>query len=451
KVGQASIGGIDFNIPELGFPLLAGRVYDSRNTCEGGFGGGWSMPHEPSNVQAEFTYEPSEGWGEDARGGLWTTYYLISYSRKVFALRIGDGVFKFRMEVNPKTSFMRPIMDSYNPMTVSYIPIDDTTGMLETLDAGSEVFLFSDDGGTLADGDGNPYNPTRYRLTLEDGTVYIISKDKGIESITDPYGHDISYSDTQIAHSSGDVLTIERDTGARIESITDQLGRTIEYHYDENGMLQQVIQKGGGGSYATRVLEAYAYNQGLVGEKPTLKDIIAPDGTRLGTFEYDSSGRKTGLIDHEGNRVIFGYDAPNHEYAVTDRRGNATTYTYDSDGNVTSVTDPEGNTERYIYDADGYLLSKTNALGYTNSFTYDADGNVLTETGPLGNSMTYTYDSQDNRLSETDPLGHTRAYSYDSYGKALTATDALGHTTSFDYDADGNQTGITDALGNTTT
>jgi hypothetical protein len=60
KVGQASIGDMDVNIPELGYPLLVGRVYDSRNRRDGSFGPGWSLPHEAANVQAEYTYSPSK-------------------------------------------------------------------------------------------------------------------------------------------------------------------------------------------------------------------------------------------------------------------------------------------------------------------------------------------------------------------------------------------------------
>ncbi|MCP4398874.1 MAG: RHS repeat protein [bacterium] len=215
------------------------------------------------------------------------------------------------------------------------------------------------------------------------------------------------------------------------------------------GMLEQVIQKGGG-SYAVRVLENYGYNKGL-NEVPVLKDIIAPDGTRLGTFEYDSQGRKTGLIDHEGNRVLFGYDAPEHHYTVTDRRGNPTEYTYDSDGNVTSVTDAEGNSESYSYNKKGRLLAKTNKLGYTNAFTYDDEGNLLTETDPLGNSMTYTYDAGGNRLTETNPLGHMVSFDSDTYGNLLSVKNALGHITSFSYNADGLKDSTTDALGQTST
>ena len=453
KVGQSSIGGIDFTIPQLGYPLLAGRVYDSRNLDGGSFGPGWSLPHEGSNVQAEFSYEPSEGWGEDVQGGLFSTYVLVPHSRKVLALRLGEGVFKFRMEVTPKTSFMRPIMDNATPLTVSYVPVDDTKGTLETPGAGSQVFLFSDNDGTLAYADednfGEPYNPTLFKLTLDDGSVYLFDKEKGLLSMTDPYGHAIAYSDDGISHSSGASLSFERDTSSdRIERIVDELGRTIEYQYGDDGMLEQVIQKGGG-SYAARVLENYAYNKGL-NEVPVLKDIIAPDGTRLGTFEYDSQGRKTGLIDHEGNRVLFGYDAPEHHYTVTDRRGNPTSYSYDSDGNVTSVTDAEGNSERYSYDENGRLLSKTNKLGYTNAFTYDDDGNLLTETDPLGNSVSFSYDEDGNKLSATDPLGNTTSFTYDEHGNVLTQQDALGHVSSLAYDADGNLTSTTDALGNTT-
>ncbi|PID55694.1 hypothetical protein CSB45_14775 [candidate division KSB3 bacterium] len=68
---------IDFNIPELGYPLLLGRVYDSRNRHDGSFGTGWSLPHE--------------GWGEEARGSFLRTYYVILRTRKVLALRLGDG------------------------------------------------------------------------------------------------------------------------------------------------------------------------------------------------------------------------------------------------------------------------------------------------------------------------------------------------------------------------
>jgi YD repeat-containing protein len=106
-----------------------------------------------------------------------------------------------------------------------------------------------------------------------------------------------------------------------------------------------------------KVLENYAYQLADSGyfqgdetfARPVLKDILAPDGTRWARSNTIPRGAKTGLIDHEGNRVLFGYDAPEHHYTVTDRRGNPTEYTYDSDGNVTAVTDAEGHTETYSY------------------------------------------------------------------------------------------------------
>jgi len=49
-------------------------------------------------------------------------------------------------------------------------------------------------------------------------------------------------------------------------------------------MLTKVIQHGEG-PYPMRVLEEFGYQQGIF-ERPVLKDIMAPDGTRLGAFEY---------------------------------------------------------------------------------------------------------------------------------------------------------------------
>ncbi len=156
-------------------------------------------------------------------------------------------------------------------MNVSYTPLDGTRGSLEPIGVSNEVFLLSENGGSLMDWEGSEYNPTRFKLTLEDGMVYIIAQRTGIESITYPYGHKISYSQSQIGHSSGDVLSIER--------VKDQLGRTIEYQYDENG---NVLQE----------------------------------------------------TDALGNTVSFSYDDQGNRLTATDPLGNTTEYSYDDYGQV---------------------------------------------------------------------------------------------------------------------
>ncbi|MDH4318147.1 MAG: hypothetical protein OEV64_07130, partial [Desulfobulbaceae bacterium] len=124
------------------------------------------------------------------------------------------------------------------------------------------------------------YNPTRFEITLKEGTKYIVSTSKGLESMTDVYGHTISYTENSITHSDGGSITFERGEGNRIEWITDIFGRKIEYIYGEDGMLEKVIRHGN-----DPVAIGMAYNYTGLDDKITLKEIKAPDGTVLGSFD----------------------------------------------------------------------------------------------------------------------------------------------------------------------
>ncbi|MGA1840629.1 MAG: RHS repeat-associated core domain-containing protein, partial [bacterium] len=325
-------------------------------------------------------------------------------------------------------------------LTIRYIPINGTLGSLEVLDFGNEVLLQAD---TITDYDGiTIYNPKRFKLTTREGTVYVINSETGIESITDQYGHTISYDDAGIHHSSGVSIAFERGVGNRIERIKDPQGRTIEYHYDEEGYLEKIVQNGGM-TGQERIMAQYSYageGKSLFGDslKRDLRKIIAPDGTELGQFEYDASGRMTGLIDANGNRVIYGYDVPNHRQTITDRLGNVTTYTYDNKGNVTSKTDPLGNLIQWEYDDNDNMIRETLPNGAVNVKTYNAAGDVLTETDALGNTTSYTYDAAGRMLTKTDALGRVYTTERDVNGNPVKEYGPLGDTIWSTYDAEGN-------------
>ncbi len=461
KLGQVILPVEDINIPNQGFPLSLVREYDSRST-EGDFGPGWSLP--TSDVKPAVTSPPGEGWDQEERGSFFPTYYLIQKKRHDVVISFSDSeVYRFKVDVNPKSSVLIPFGD-HVPLTVSYKPVDDTQGSLVALDADPNVMMINYE---LLEYGVDPYNPTKYRLTRVDGTQYVISED-GIESMTDPYGNSVSYDNDGIHHSSGASLVFDRGAGNRIEKVTDQFGGEVEYHYDADGNLEQVIQTKISG--ASNMINKYAYATG-VAERPVLKDIEAPDGTKLGQFEYDSNGRMTAMIDADGNRIIYGYDLPNHEQTITDRNGNATIYNYDSEGHVTSKLNAMNNLTEWTYDSNGNKLTETNALNLTNYYTHDVYGNMLTESDPLGNTTTYTYndknlpltitdaignvttntyDMNGNILTIVDPMGNVLTNAYDSNGNLISMTDAMGNTTSYVYDTSGNVMSMTDALGNIT-
>ncbi|GBC61016.1 hypothetical protein DENIS_1976 [Desulfonema ishimotonii] len=290
------------------------------------FGPGWNLPSSEAKVAA--TNDFSKHWDTNTGGSSFVpTYYLIEKQQHVAVIRFSDTeVYKFKMDVTPGSSRLYPL--STYPMTVRWTPLDDTQGSLEALDYDPTVRYT---GGDLWEYGIRPFEPKRFRLTLPDGRAYVLDTDRGLESMTDVYGRTVSYDNDGIHHSSGVSITFTRGAGNRIETITDGWGREVTYHYGADGTLEKVVQEEGGLPGPIRYLGNYACQQGMA-EKPVLKEIRAPDGTVLGTFEYDSRDRVIGMLDADGNRVLYGYDLPNHTQTVTDRRNNPTVYEYDNKG-----------------------------------------------------------------------------------------------------------------------
>ncbi|MCP4692411.1 MAG: RHS repeat protein, partial [Desulfobacterales bacterium] len=408
KIGVVNLPAQDMSVQAPGFPLGLEREYDSRDAGPGDFGPGWNLPS--TNVKAMTTQSLSGGWSQEAIGGLLTTYVLLEMRRHVVVLRLSDEeVLKFKMEVTPKTSQVIPY-GPHKPLYVHYTPMPGTTGTLQALDADPNVLLI---GSVMREWGADLYDPARFKYTRPDGTVFIISR-SGLESVTDAHGHTVSYTNTGVHHSSGLSIEFTRGADNRIEMITDPYGRQIEYHYTEDGMLERVIQVGGAPPQM-RLLNTYGYGTGVF-DRPVLKAIVAPDGAELGTFEYDAQGRATGLVDGNGNRVLWGFDLPNHRQTMTDRLGNTTIYEYDVRGNVTQKTDPLGNITQWTYDENDNKLSETDPLWHTTSYTYDAGGNILSETDPLGSTTSYTYNSREQVLTTTDPNGNVTSNTYDEKG-----------------------------------
>lgn len=442
KVGQVTIPSADMSLPAPGFPVSLSRQYDSRAQVSGDFGPGWSLPQ--ADVKVTATQIIGEGWmqnpGSDSRG--LPLYTLAQSQRHLIVIRFSDtDVVRFEPEIKPAYSTVWPFETI--DISVAFSPATGTQGTLRTVETSDRVRY---SGGILTTYDGDIYNPTRFEYTRPDGTVYVISEN-GIESMTDVNGNTVTYGENGITHSSGAGIGFERDTTGRIKTVTGPHGRKTEYHYDENGVLERVIQPGGE-SFQERMLANYAYQ--ATGERPLIKEIKAPDVTVLGKFEYDSSGRVKYLYDGEENRVLYGYDVENHEQEMTDRRGNVTKYEYDGKGNVTKKTDPLDNVTTWAYDDDGNKLSETNPLGHITTWTYDADGNMLTETDPLGNTTAYVYNERNQMVRKTDPLGNVTEKFYDEKGRLFRTVNPAGGETVIGYDAQGNKVSEEDVLGNVT-
>ena len=187
--------------------------------------------------------------------------------------------------------------------------------------------------------------------------------------------------------------------------VTDALGRTEVYGFDEN---QELVYR------------------------------IDADGQRSDS-ERDSYGRITVERDPLGRETRYLYDTEGNVIAITAPDGSSTQIDYHETLNLpVAVNDPAGRITAYTYDERGNLVSITDPAGYTTSYGYNARWLPETITDALGKTRRLHYDTLDQLVCFTDCTGETTRFGYTEYGDLETVTDALGHTTRHHYDAAGN-------------
>ena len=131
---------------------------------------------------------------------------------------------------------------------------------------------------------GQVYNPTTWKYTAADGTVYIISASNGLQSVTDTSGNTTTFTANGEVNTDGQSLTFTRDSQNRITSITDPMGESIKYQYDSYGDLVSVTDRDGN---VTR----FTY-----GPDHLLLNVYDPLGREGVRTDYDSSGRITEIV-----------------------------------------------------------------------------------------------------------------------------------------------------------
>lgn len=215
--------------------------------------------------------------------------------------------------------------------------------------------------------------------------------------------------------------------------ITHSSGRSITFQRDSQGRITQVIDPMGqsqtytydpNGNLATHTDPEANTTRFLYNQSHGLLNIFDPLNRNLARNEYDAEGRLISTTNANGRTITFTHDLGTQQEVVTDIDGNVTVLEYDERGNVVRTTDPLGNVTIRAYDADDNETSITNAEGETTTRTFDGRGNILTATNPLNQTTTFTYGSQDRVTSIENPLGGTTTFNYDTRGNLLTRTNA---------------------------
>ncbi|MCR1838694.1 type VI secretion system tip protein VgrG, partial [Pasteurella caecimuris] len=279
---------------------------------------------------------------------------------------------------------------------------------------------------------------------------------------------------------SGKVIRNSTNLGERWEfayfpsytQVTDVLGRTEEYHFDEHRELIKFVAANGQATLQERdklgrVLSQtdpsgqtryFEYNP-----QGQMTKLTRPDNVML-YFMYDNDGRLTGQTDALGNMTRYRYDERGNlverldalkqstAYAYTDKGqlsqitdplGNHTHFTYDGNAQLAQVTDCSSNPTRFSYNEWGQLSAQTDALGHTTSYDYNDRQQLIAMILPNQSRTTYRYDNAGRMAAVIDPQGNKTAYQYRADGLLCIKTNAQGHRFQYHYDLAGRLVGLT--------
>jgi RHS repeat-associated protein len=497
KLGRYITTYQDLSVPVNGFQMEVRRVYDSIDKHTGDFGVGWHV--DLANFRVSTNRQlGAGGWSQYnsfCGVGLCLTAFKTSAPHFVMVV-FPDGhseIFDFTPTGGTNIFLGGGAAFTARPGTTSTLEGVGDTGLGYQFD------------GNLYGGNGQPYSPTRFKLTTHDGRVLILDTTLGLISQTDRHGNSLTVDASGVHASNGQSITYTRDNSGRITGITGPSGQVLTYTYSASGDLAsstdsnnnptsysydtthdllkaagaagqpiQTLQYDSGGRLSA-VIDALGNSTQIAnnvsGQQQTITDpagklttVFTYDGlgdvvrqdqisggqTLTTSATYDSAGRPLTRTDPSGNVWKGSYDANGEITTLALPSTHSTGVTYDSTGRVTAFTDALGHSRTFGYDALGNLASYINALGARESFTYDAAGHVLTHVDAIGRTSRFTYDAAGNSISTTDPQGNTTTQAYDGSARVKTQTDALNHTTTYVYDGNGNVTSVTDALGNIT-
>ncbi|SHH68969.1 DNRLRE domain-containing protein [Clostridium intestinale] len=230
-------------------------------------------------------------------------------------------------------------------------------------------------------------------LFIESSAKYT-SNGNYISSVTDSLGNTVGYN--------------YEETKGTLTSTTDAKGNVTNYKYDINNALSSVTKKVDG----VDISNSYTYKNDRI-------DTIGHNGFTY-NFIYDTLGRTTG-VNVGSQRLI--------------------TNTYEANGgNLIESTYGNGAKVQTDYDNLDRVVAKRVNGSEIEHYSYDASGNLAILEDKVNNTTyKYNYDSADRLVNLTDSKGNSYKNEYDAnnnVSKQMSSINGQKRETAFEFDKD---------------
>ncbi|MBI2926136.1 MAG: hypothetical protein HYY24_10565 [Verrucomicrobia bacterium] len=252
--------------------------------------------------------------------------------------------------------------------------------------------------------------------------------------------------------AKGKATVYAYDAANQRTKMTDRAGNSWNYAYTSRGELLTVTDPNPIPGVVTNSYD----------EANRLGRVDYPrvgDGRNFIEYQYDKNGNLTNLIDKADKHWKTEYDQLNRVIAETDPEGNTKRTTYDVAGRIEKIITPRGFVTTHSYDGRGRLTLWKDAEDFEWRYTYDGVGNILDIEDALQGHYVMAYGPRNERRSEKnqdnfewryeydellrlkkqiDPNSTTRTLAYDAGGRVESVTFNTGRVSAFAYDSNDN-------------
>ena len=267
------------------------------------------------------------------------------------------------------------------------------------------------------------------------------------------------------------------DDKRRLTTVTDSLGYTTLYRWNEAGLITDQVDPLGGkrtnllddknGLIATLDENGYATPAAFEDRDRRILTVIDAAGATT-VFKDNDAGQVESKTDAVGATWHWRYDAHGNLVAFTLPSGGETRFTYDSRGFLVTITDPRGRAVRQSLSPDGKRLTVSDELGIISDYQYDELGSMVSAADgagarhtmrrdalgrlrerrwPDGASRSFGYDAEGNLVLVVDELKNRTRFVYDSFGKCLEYIGPMGTIVRYQYDSEENPIAIVNEAG----